>query len=66
MASSYPRYEDLTLDDEKYREEVRWRLFEDPTGELSGKNVLLSMGEFWTILSAQDFRTLAERILRQL
>lgn len=66
MASSFPRYEDLTLDDAKYCEEVRWRLFEDPNGVLPGKNVLMSMGEFWTMLSADDFRTLAERILRQL
>jgi hypothetical protein len=28
--------------------------------------VLVSMGEFWTLLSADDFRALAERILRQL
>jgi hypothetical protein len=63
---SFPRYEDLELEDHNYRQDVRWRLFIDPTGELPGKQVLVSMGEFWTLLSADDFRALAERILRQL
>ena len=66
MAGSFPRYEDVELDDTNYREEVRWRLFVDPSDEPSGKQVLVSMGEFWTVLSADEFRRLAERILRQL
>jgi len=67
---TFPKHEDLALDDANYREEVRWRLFIDESGgrmhAAEGKNVLISMGEYWTVLSAADFRAMAERILRQL
>jgi hypothetical protein len=63
---SFPRYEDLELNDANYRENVRWRLFIDPTGELPGRNVLMSMGEYWTILNGDEFRRLTDRILKQL
>lgn len=65
----YPRYEDLDLDEVNYRQEMRWRLFVEPSerGDPSpSKSVLVSMGEFWTVLDGREFRRLAERILGQL
>lgn len=58
-------FDDL-VGDAEYVQAAQWRLFIDPTGDLPGKHVLLVLGRSWTLISAEEFKRLAERILRQL
>jgi hypothetical protein len=42
-------------------------LFEDPSGEMgSGKHVLITLGDGFTIIAGDDFKRVAQRILAQL
>lgn len=64
----YPKIEELRelVGDGVYVEDAQWRVFEDLDGELPGRNVLLVLGGSWTILSAETFKQMAERVLPQL
>ena len=49
-----------------HAEYSRWLVFEDLSRDMPGKNVLLTIGDTWTIWSAADFRACVDRILKQL
>jgi len=66
---SFPRIElisELVGDEANYVDGIRWRVFKDIDGDLPGTNVLVIAGNNWTIVTADDFRRMAERILPQL
>jgi hypothetical protein len=58
---------DELVGDREYVEGARWSVFVnlDPA-EPPGRNVLIVLGDRWTVLRADDFRMLAQRILPQL
>lgn len=65
---SFPREEALTdlVGERTYSEYTNWRVFRDLDGEMPGVNVLIVLGDSWTMISAADFLATAERIQRQI
>jgi hypothetical protein len=66
---AFPRLEwiaELVGDRTYYAEGIRWRVFLDMDNAEDGKQVLVTLGSGWTILSGQDFLKLAQRIVPQL
>lgn len=66
---TFPREEkfDELIGDASYVEAgIRWRLFKDLTGGMQGMQILIVLGNQYTLLNGAQFRAIAERILRQL
>jgi len=63
-----PRVEDLAdlVGGRDYADGIRWRVFEDLEGEKRSRDVLVVLGDHWTILPGAAFKALADRILPQL
>jgi len=65
---SFPREEDLhaLVGDRDYVQGARWSVFEDLEVHRPGRDVLLVLGDNWTVFSGEEFKALAQRILPQL
>lgn len=66
--TNFPREENLAdlVGDRTYNDYIQWRVFKDLDGELPGVNVLMVLGNSWTMVSGADFKATIDRILRQL
>jgi hypothetical protein len=66
--TDFPREESLgdLVGNRPYSQGIHWRVFKDLDGDLPGTNVLVVTDSSWTMISATDFRAMAERILKQL
>lgn len=66
---SSPRKENIDISGMTYVEEAQWRLFKDidDSGNVtSDMQILMLMGDRYTVLDHREFRRMAERILAQL
>lgn len=66
---SFPRKENVDISGMTYVEEAQWRLFKDidDSGNVtSDMQILMLMGDRYTVLDHREFRRMAERILAQL
>lgn len=65
---TFPREEDMgeLVGERVYYEYVQWRVFKDLDDVAGGVNVLVLLGDAWTMISGADFKAVAERILPQL
>lgn len=66
---SFPRKENIDISGMTYVEEAQWRLFKDidDSGNVtSDMQILMLMGDRYTVLDHREFRRMAERILAQL
>jgi hypothetical protein len=66
--NEFPKIEDLDtlVGDAHYADGIRWRVFVDIDGDMPGRNVLIVLGDQWTMISGEDFSKAATRILAQL